>query len=260
MTGIRPTGSESTPLYGMARLHLGPAFVEAWSAAGMHLEEHGVGDVRWLRAHLNQPLIEHLSFRLGNQLFFIWVLVPGELSFDGGLRELFLNAAAAASAHPCVLRMRLASRGFEPVLPGWGLSDAVTGELVDPRALVTAEEIEMTDWELLDFGIQIVRDSLESEGATEISWQSNLAVDPSVWFERGRGPEWVVVRAVRYPEREAPLPHNVDAMLEAYGFVSNLGHFASVAVAAEGENKERLLRGGALIVRFVGLEARTSAH
>jgi hypothetical protein len=48
-------------------------FAEMWSAAGRHLERQSQGPLGWLKADLDQPLFEHLSFRLGNQLFFIYV-------------------------------------------------------------------------------------------------------------------------------------------------------------------------------------------
>jgi hypothetical protein len=50
------------------------AFARCWSAAGRHLSTFGDGIVNsWLRSHLNPPFLEHLSFRLGNQLFFVRV-------------------------------------------------------------------------------------------------------------------------------------------------------------------------------------------
>jgi hypothetical protein len=42
-----------------------------------------------------------------------------------------------------------------------GLVDAQTGRPINPVALVNDELIEMTDWELQDFAVQIVRDQPE---------------------------------------------------------------------------------------------------
>ena len=81
---------------------------------------------------------------------------------------------------------------------GWGLVDARTGALVDPAHLVTDEKIEMTEWELQDFAVQVVRTQLEKEVCQLMSWQGNPDVDPAIWFVgESKGPEWVVVRAVR---------------------------------------------------------------
>jgi hypothetical protein len=56
-----------------------------------------------------------------------------------------------------------------------GLLDARTGKPIDPIALVSDERIEMTDWELQDFAVQIVRDHLDKTGKKQMSWQGNPA-------------------------------------------------------------------------------------
>jgi hypothetical protein len=48
------------------------AFFPCWTAAGIHLSKQVDGGIQsWLRAHPYPPFLEHLSFRLGNQLFFV---------------------------------------------------------------------------------------------------------------------------------------------------------------------------------------------
>jgi hypothetical protein len=52
-----------------------PEFLECWRAAGKHLNNQVQGGINtWLRAHPSPPFLEHLSFRLGNQLFFVRVV------------------------------------------------------------------------------------------------------------------------------------------------------------------------------------------
>ena len=87
---------------------------------------------------------------------------------------------------------------WAPDASGWGLLDAQTGTPIDPVALVTDERIEMTDWELHDFAVQIVRGELQKDGKELMSWTGNPAVDPAIWFVGDTGPEWIVVRAARY--------------------------------------------------------------
>ena len=83
--------------------------------------------------------------------------------------------------------------------PGWGLVGARTGSIVDPPALVSEEDIEMTEWELQSFAVQVVRDQLVKERRPLMSWSDNPEVNPSLGFVGDAGPEWVVIRAVRYP-------------------------------------------------------------
>ena len=93
--------------------------------------------------------------------------------------------------------MRSKAGAWVPCESGWGLVDARTGRGIDPPALISDERIEMTDWELQDFAVQIVRDQLEKSGRKLMSWQGSPGVDPSVFFvgdagrqvwSRGRAP------------------------------------------------------------------------
>jgi hypothetical protein len=50
-------------------------FQHAWSAAGEHLQRRAGRELQWLRAWLTSPMAEHLAFRMGNQIIFIFVEV-----------------------------------------------------------------------------------------------------------------------------------------------------------------------------------------
>lgn len=89
----------------------------------------------------------------------------------------------------------------------------------------------MTDWELQDFAVQIVRDHLEKAGRKLMSWQGNPSVDPSIWFVGDEGPEWVVVRAARYPKANTVPPENWQQIADRCARIARIGHFASVSVA-----------------------------
>ena len=52
-------------------LVLSDDFIQCWYDAGSHLQHQVEGGPTWIRAHLDHPIMEHLSFRLGNQLFFV---------------------------------------------------------------------------------------------------------------------------------------------------------------------------------------------
>lgn len=146
--------------------------------------------------------------------------------------------------------------GWAPALPGWGLADIGTGKLVDPVTMITDDPIEMTNWELQDFAVQVVRDWLSRQGRQLMSWQSNPEVDPAIWFIGDSGPEWVVVRGTRFPERAAPRPGNLAGIERQCARIGQKGHFASVAVCCPDTlmTDERLLRGHGMNVVFSGLE------
>lgn len=241
------------------------AFLGCWQAAGEHLDRQVDSRITsWLRAHPYPPFLEHLSFRLGNQLFFVRIEdADRKIEGPGSLRGL-KRVAEQANGHACVLPMRRNVRGHEWIAeyPGWGLLDAETRRPIDPVAMITDERIAMTSWEEHDVAVQVVREYLQQEGFKLMSWQSNPEADPSIWFigETGR-PEWVVVRASRFPKRQAERPANWHEVAAGCSQLSGTGHFASVALASGeqpfGSDEEPampLWRGHELSVVFCGLD------
>jgi len=237
-------------------------FARCWQAAGRHIETKAQGPLHsWLKVDLNPPFLEHLSFRLGNQLFFIRIEDVDEKLAVPGSRKALRYVAEGCKGHPCLMPMRRWAGTWAPESLGWGLVEERTGKPIDPIELVTDERIEMTDWELQDFAVQMVRDHLEKNGKKLMSWQGNPAVDPSIWFVEDSEPEWVVVRTVRYPTLKANPPSNWQQIAERCARLGRAGHFASVSVANADDAfdpsgavpPEPLWRGHGMAVRFEGL-------
>ena len=252
-------------MYEIEMEEMSPEFLECWKAAGEHLDKQVQGGFpSWLRAHPYPPFLEHLSFRLGNQLFFVRVEdVNGRTVGPGNLSGL-LRVADANNGHACLMPMgkKHIENQWVPDKNGWGLIDAGTKRAIDPCALVTDEKIEMTPWELQDLSVQVVRDHLMNQGYHLMSWQGDPEIDPAIWFVGdSKEPEWVVVRATRYPESSPPKPTNWQSIAIRCQRLSNIGHFASVAMASseqpfesEDEPVVPLWRGHAMHVSFAGLE------
>lgn len=252
-------------MYQIPVTNVGEDFARCWKAGGLHLEAQGDGNIKWLRAHIEPPFLEHLSFRLGNQLFFVqFEDVDKELTLPGSLSGL-LNIAKACDGYPLVMPMKKLHGEWLPQLTGWGLLHALKRTAVNPVELISDALIEMTDWELQDFAVQVVRAQLEKEGHQIMSFQSDPGVDPSIWFIGKTGPEWVAVRAARWPALRAPYPSSIQETRAGFEHLSKAGNFASVVVAnahdpfdPTGDNSLPLLRGHELSVKFTGLEPLTN--
>lgn len=252
-------------MYDIEMQEMSKDFFKCWQAAGIHLSNQVDGGIQsWLRAHPYPPFLEHLSFRLGNQLFFVRIEdVEQKIDGPGSLRGLFA-VAEGANGHACILPMRKKFLGgtWVPDNIGWGLIDARSQKPIDPVALVNDEKIEMTPWEVHDMAVQVVRDQLDRQGYQLMSWQGNPEVDPAIWFiGDSKKPEWVVVRSVKYPENVASRPKNWDAIAANCARMSSVGHFASVAIVSMDQPFEAsdeialpLWRGHGMHVRFTGLE------
>jgi hypothetical protein len=253
-------------MYKIESQEMSQEFLKCWQCAGKHLNNQVQDGIQsWLRAHPYPPFLEHLSFRLGNQLFFIRIEdVDEKVQGPGSLRGL-LAVAEGCRGQSCLLPMKrkfLGGSSWSPVRSGWGLLDAKTRKPIDPISLVTDAKIKMTPWEIQDMAVQVVKGYLEKEEYQIMSWQGNPDVDPAIWFVgESKGPEWVVVRATTFPENHVPRPNNWQDIESQCYRMSRLGHFASVAIVSaeqpfqsQEEEAIPLWRGHAMHVNFAGLE------
>jgi hypothetical protein len=94
-------------MYDIPMSDVSDEFAKCCQAAAVHLEHQAQGPLdSWLRADLSPPSLEDLSFRLGNQLFFIRVEdLEGHLDVPGNLNGL-LSVADGYKGHPCLMPMR----------------------------------------------------------------------------------------------------------------------------------------------------------
>ena len=153
-----------------------------WVAAGRHLNlQVQGGSLSWLKASLTPPFLEHLSFRIGNQLFYLRIIdVDGRVNGPGNPSG-FVRIAEECQGNALLMPMKEAEDGWEPATSGWGLIDPDSNLSVNPLNLVTKELIEVTEWELLNFGVQVVRDHILDKLNLEImSTQTDPGVDPSI--------------------------------------------------------------------------------
>lgn len=242
-------------------------FLAMWQAVGNHIQSFFHDRLQGcLQVDPRPPFLEHLSFRLGNQVFFIRVEDIDELAEVPGNRGGPLTMAKGWNGYPCLMPMRRTLQSWEPDCPGWGMIDLRDGQRINPSMLVTDEPVAMTDWELLDFAVQVVRNDRKDRGYEIMSSHSNTQVDPNIWFvaEKAKGAEWVVVRAARYPERRAERPANLEAIARNVAHISRHGHFASVSFASVSfasvdEPNGPLWRGHGATVAFDGLEPITQS-
>jgi len=242
-------------------------FGECWRAAGLHLQSRAQDtNLSWLKADLIPPFLEHLSFRIGNQLFYVRVVDADNQIQSPGNPDGFRTIASACDGHACLMPMRMSGGVWQTDAEGWGLIDPDTGSMIDPALLVTDKKVEMTDWELHDFGVQVVKDHITKKLGYELmSSQGNPEVEPSIWFVGDHGPEWVVVKTVRFPELEAMIPPNIEEIASHCASLSQTGHFASVGCANDDDAFDPsgqvpalpLWRGHGIFVKFQGLVLAT---
>lgn len=219
--------------YEVAPFEMTPEFISAWNAAGAHLNLR-VRDsgASWLRADL-PAFRAHLSFALGNQLFFIQIS-DHNAPDNGWIQPSRLSMAVEdANGVGCVMPMRWNGASWAPLHPGWGLIDHQTGEPISPFDMVTDVPVEMTAWEIHDVGVQAVRDHLRRDGWTIASWQTDLGVDPSIFAHKdGRMCGFLVRTSNRGPD-PAYRPDNaadIAALMHSRGWDAK---FVGLKIAAD---------------------------
>ena len=240
-------------------------FVLCWQTAGKHLSIKGDGAINWLKSELTPPFLEHLSFRLGNQLFFIRLVdVDERAQMPGNLKGL-MSVAKGCNGHACLMHMKNVDGEWQVLNSDWGLTSVSTQQSINPVDLLSDENIEMTDWELQDFAVEVVRDQIKDKLGGEImSRNSNPSVYPSIWFVGKNGPEWVAVRMTSYPNPEPAHDCDLGKVAASCVQISEVGNTADVTIFNADQKFEDdspilpILRGHAASIKFDGLKKVTS--
>lgn len=241
-------------------------FASSFTAAGTHIQSMAdrmnlpIPEVfSWIKARLNPPFLEHFSFRVSNQLFFVRIECSNGVIDGPGSRSGLHEIADGCQGHACLMPMRKTGGEWSPDAPGWGLLDVATLSMVNPPKLVTTEKIVMTNWELRDFSVQIVMNYItDNLGFQVLTFQSNPLVDPSIWFIGNDNPEYVIVREARCHNETIARPSNITAIMDSCRSLSRIGHFAPVSFSScdpyrPGSKHRPLWRGHQLNVEFQGL-------
>ena len=83
-----------------------------------------------------------------------------------------------------------------------------------------------------------------------MSWSDTPAVNPYLWFVGDAGPAWLVIRAGRYPEGEAPRPADLAAIrkdVESPGGLMEFRRSPNAGSTPESENQQRTVSDRQLI-------------
>lgn len=200
--------------------------LRARSVAGQYLQDmfkkHNVGVAdrfarfEWLKPELTSPAFEHFTFSYKNAVFatLVDVVENGEHSLAPVDRQLLCDESAKYNLVPCVFEVRLerlvpghdglfsgkvaGSSGYRlsPAAGGWNLTHANSGGSIDPFLYGRDADTRMSEWELRNFAIGIVRKfGLEREGLVMDSFCDIPGIDPQLWFHKPGGHRaWAIVR------------------------------------------------------------------
>ncbi len=210
-------------------------FVDCFNAAGSHLHQAGmrcaggiqmpdrrIPPFRWIKAVPYGPYLEHLSFFLGGQAFFVQLVDESMNVIFEGTPEGLAARAAGYNGMACLLPMRRRPSGssWEPAYQGWGLLDARTREPLDPMRHLVTPPTPMTDWEMYDFAIEQVVQKLKEQNRDILSWSTDPDIEPSLFFHDGSQRAYCVVRPYMFGER---IKEYIELKTNAHHQLAGLG-------------------------------------
>jgi hypothetical protein len=227
-------------------------------------------DYKWIKAELTYPSFDHLTFGYKNQVFSVLVdLCEDEHStLTERERDRFLKATSENNLVPCRFRVMLPM--LRPTSEGWNLTHFTTGARIIPNEIANEINIPMSEWELRNFAVQVVRNHIEQERKGNIlSFCDVLRIDPQIWFEDVNGNRcWVVVRNLK---NENEVSHWIgleksNPQLKPYdGFFAGVSLASSTPILCDTDGnliplserfsgKAPLYRGDQFYVKFDGLQ------
>ena len=142
---------------------------------------------------------------------------------------------------------------WEPVAPGWGLINVDFEGQINPNNLALDEAPVLTDWEIHDFGVQLIREVLSSDsmGYEIVAWQSMIGLDPQIVARRGEQHVMVLTRAVANSDDVPGIPDaaaKVQQHADAWGNCSVEVFLISLASGEMPFDPTRPIRRGAPII------------
>jgi hypothetical protein len=218
-----------------------PNFSRALQIAGETLQEqfNSEGgkfaddlDYRWLKPDQTWPSFEHFIFGFRNQIFAVLVATTadGQISLSNKEIDRCLEPCASNNLVPCLFLVDELT--MRPCRDGWNLVHLLTRKPINPENIATEEQVEMSEWELRNYSIQVVKNHIKNQGMNVVSSQDILQIDPQIWFvDKDGARAWVIVR--HYPMT------NGDEKLQWVGFersnpelLSFDGYHAAVSIAS----------------------------
>jgi len=218
--------------------HASEEFAECWISACRHLAGiSGFGEKQFIRLSLTPILLDHLSFIMGNQLFFVHVNDSAARVEAPSTIEACIHAAELGNGVPCKLTMKRSSDGlWEPVDSDWGLRHAISDRVVRPQEFFTNEDIEISDWEVLDIANRRIIGEIERSNGTVLSFNSDPNVNPSIYFiDEHEAPHFVIVSVARYPFEPRLDQSKIDEVKSGVAGFSTSGFHAQVTIVAQGD-------------------------
>jgi hypothetical protein len=237
----------------------------------------------WMSIKVNSyaDAFPHLVMRLRNQIGFIFLDVTWNgialSQWDDVAQAKLIGTASENHAIPIVISFDLVGKPTDTLttLEDLERSKEIETNLRRPyiaHDLSTDsewsasnydldEDIELSSWELHDFGVQVVRESLERDGQLIDEYNSDMDNIIQIAAKIDDRPTYIVVRTVRYPQKDASF--DPSSLRQAATLAAKDEYDLKIASVSlvnsddpfdpSGENALPIYRGKGVMPRFTGL-------
>jgi len=191
--------------------------------------------LHWLKPEFSWPSFDDLTFGYKNAVFSVLIMYcrnteDGLLHFwlPLGRDQRLLEAAKKYNLIPCVFPIYPDTK--QPLGKGWNLGAFPNiCEGVYPLKAGTDELVEMSEWELKNRAVELVKQNLRKKGLKIKNYCDIDDVNPQIWFTDEDGsPAWVSVGISRYQKPAVFDPTIIQNQLKNFH-----GYFATVTFCGE---------------------------
>lgn len=217
-------------------------------------------DLHWIRAEYTYPSFDSMNFMYKNLIFSVIIDIQDKYG-KSYLPEIFIKrqlyACKTYNLIPCKYPIIVPNPTepepdkIKPKTQGWNLFNTETDKEIIPEDFNTNDLIELSDWEMRNFGIRFISRYLSAKKIKLLSFQDTLEVDPQIWFEDENGKKcWIIVRCEHTEEIKKPKKLN-EIIRRCFKYD---GYFAGIIIEPKNKDIKTLYRCQDIRITFNGLE------
>lgn len=231
--------NDMTQAFSFGQANVSDQFMEARSLAGCKIQDtfaayskpdsHQHCDYCWIRNEITYPSFDHLVFRFKNMVYSVYIdFIDRSHGYGLTVKKEYLEQIRICENNnmiPCLYL--LDPKTMTPPSRGLNLINTATREPVDPMEISTDEPVEMSDWEMHNFAIQVAIQDLINKGFEIGSFCDYPGIAPNIWFSRKEPvtPSWAFVRF----HKGQPAPSNQIRIPDCHERLKQFpGYYASV--------------------------------
>lgn len=174
----------------------------------------------WIRSDFILPSFDSFNFGYKNMVFSVLVELvntSGRSFLNPNKRDILIKECHQNNLVPCLFKVVVKrkretynereqyhdQRNYQlrPLRMGWNLYDARNNKAINPLSLASDELVKMSEWELNNIAIQIVRSRLIREGYEILSFCDMININPQMWFKNEWGEScWIIVKHINNDE------------------------------------------------------------